>query len=207
LLLGLSIINDLKKQRKDWQESCDISRYIALCLDGNIYEYLMEQLGMDKTDKERRAKFKKQFFGKVFFNQNPKNDEPYFKEAKVFANCFAQVWQIVKQKKSRNYKNLAQGLQRTESELILNNVCKKLAQHKLDIRAITLHDAIFTTQANVDVVKKVLENEFQVIYQVIPKITIEDPRKNKKDPFGDYFEQLALDFLRSTREAIFNQSA
>jgi hypothetical protein len=207
LLLGLSIINDLEKQRKNWRESCDVSRYITLCLQGNIYEFLMEELGIDKSDQVLRNKFKKDFFGRVFFNENPKKDEPYFKQAQVFAECFAHVWKIVKQKKSRNYKDLAQGLQRTESDLILNNVCKKLAQHKLYMKAITLHDAIYTTQANVHVVKKILEQQFQTMYEVIPKITIEDPRKSKKDPLGDYFEQLALDFMQSNREAILSQSA
>ncbi|MBK8552799.1 MAG: hypothetical protein IPL53_17750 [Ignavibacteria bacterium] len=85
----------------------------------------MKETGVKKED---RQKFKKDFFGKIFFCNS--RDHYTYKEAKLFKKLFPNVYRIVGHYKKEDYTQLAISLQRAEADLMINKVCKRIAEER-----------------------------------------------------------------------------
>lgn len=171
----------------------DVKEYIQLCLDGVIYDVLMEQSGIKyPTDKELsimeekekhdyakiRKGFKQSVFEKIFFGNVPKNVEPRFKSAKAFRERFPTVWDVIIEIKSNKkdygenaHAQLAIKLQFKEQDIMILQAAKECLRK--DIPVLTLHDALYTTEEHIHEVCVVILNCFVKNYgeEVVPKLT------------------------------------
>lgn len=146
----------------------DIVLYERLTSEGIFYEYLMKEAGLKNKD---RQKFKKEFFGKVFFC---KSSYKYtYDEAKLFKKLFPNVYRIILHYKKEDYRQLAINLQRAEADLMINKVCKRIATERPDMFVCTIHDSILTTKENKSYICNVILNEFENNYDLKPSIKIE----------------------------------
>lgn len=146
----------------------DIGKYERLTSEGKFYEYLMKEAGLKNED---RQEFKKGFFGKVFFCNT--QDHYTFKEAKLFRKLFPNVYDVIIDYKKEDYKRLAINLQRAEANLMINKICKRIAEERPKIFVSTIHDSILTTEENKDYICNVILNEFENNFNLKPSIKIE----------------------------------
>jgi len=150
--------------------------YKNLTTKGIFYDYLMERFikGHEQYDyllddliiNEPRDIFKKIFFGRVFYCE----DKWITNEREEFKILFPHVSEIVTYYKKDNYKNLANSLQKLESDLIINHVVPRLSNQ--NIYCLTIHDSILTTPDKLETVKEIILNEFENQYGIVPTIKI-----------------------------------
>jgi hypothetical protein len=77
---------------------------------------------------------------KVFFGQNRDNS----KYDKLFSSLFPTIHNFIKlyKKEHNDYRILAYDLQKAESNLIFNNIIRKVMIFNPDIKIVTVHDSI-----------------------------------------------------------------
>jgi len=81
-------------------------------------------------------------------------------------------------------------LQRTESYLMLSNVCKKLSVDSPEVPFFTIHDSILTTTDNLDLVKKTIIDTISTITGKTVSVKVKDLNGNSgldENVVNDYF--------------------
>ncbi|MCI0716745.1 MAG: hypothetical protein L0Y77_10610 [Chlorobi bacterium] len=145
----------------------DVKRYIDLTSNGVLYEYLMQDLG--ECD---RQELKHKLFERVFYRDS-NNKKREFKEEKIFRSYFPTVTELIKEFKAENYKKLPIEMQRKESEIVLERIAMRILREFPECYFLTIHDSILTPQSNGNLVKSVMEEEFQKFCGIVPRIKIE----------------------------------
>jgi hypothetical protein len=138
----------------------DTQRYIKLCEQGKLYEFLAEKFGLDIQDEEARSAFKKSLFKTIFYGRNQAAEK--YQEWACFRSEFPTVAAFITAYKAKDYTALSIALQRLESEIMIEGVLGKIAQeHKpADFFALTIHDSITTTSDNAAYVERLMRQEF-----------------------------------------------
>lgn len=144
----------------------DALLYIELTQRGLLYEYLMQQEGICQ---DKRAEFKKTFFGGVFFCKN----RPVTKQARLFQSHFPSVYNVIFELKANDYRRLAHVLQRTESSLIVNRIARRCMNELPGVCVVTIHDSVLTTPDGVESVRRIMTEEFRRV-GLDPTIRVED---------------------------------
>ncbi len=130
-------------------QDSDIRIYKELTEKGEFYEYLMEKFGAN----EERSAFKVRFFSEVFYSEENDNEG-----RTRFNELFPRVAEIIAYYKKVNHRDLAIELQKIEAEIMVNSVVKRLMDNKIFV--LTIHDSILTTSENLELVKKIIWEEF-----------------------------------------------
>jgi hypothetical protein len=146
----------------------DLILYENLTSSGKFYEYLMEKSEIDSSE---RKKFKKDFFGKVFFSRN--NDNYEYTEKKIFKKHFPNVYKAIYYYKEKEHRDLPIALQKAEVYIIINTIVRRIATDNPEIFITTIHDSIMTTEDNIEYVKKVMLEEFENKYNLKPTLKVE----------------------------------
>ncbi len=144
----------------------DALLYVELTQRGLLYEYLMQQEG---TPQDKRAEFKKMFFGGVFFCKN----RPATKQARLFQAHFPSVYNVIFDLKANDYRRLAHVLQRTESSLMINRVARRCMAELPGVCVATIHDSVLTTPDGVGPVRRMMTQEFRRV-GLDPTIRVDD---------------------------------
>jgi hypothetical protein len=142
----------------DINDGMDLICYKHLVERGRLYDYMMEHAG--ETD---RSAFKEKFFRETFFGK---------KTSKLFCTLFPTVAAELLKIKSKDYRNLARIMQRTEAKLMITKICGRIMQEHPNIFISTIHDSILTTEENVSKIEKIISEEFGK-YGLSPTIRIE----------------------------------
>jgi hypothetical protein len=108
----------LRKHYADVAMPPDVQQYVELVQEGRFYEHLMDD---GRIPIERRGKFKKQFFGHVFFCKN----WPVTDAARIFDRQFPNVYSAICAMEDQDYTALAKNLQRAESDLMIGRVAER----------------------------------------------------------------------------------
>lgn len=130
----------------------DEQKYLALCEEGRLYEYLQEMLGIERMS---RKEFKRQFF-QVLFGANSYHTE--FRQ--LFRELFPQLSKVIHRHKRRKPQYLAQLMQWYESNFVIGTVCRRLMENHPEFPVLTIHDSILTTAPHAETVKSIIEQEF-----------------------------------------------
>ena len=165
---------------KDVAHKEDVVLYKELVETGEFYRYIKYVvLGEDDSicicnekkpqtveEKMEYNMFKIDFFSKIFFSTENKN----YKWRQLFDEAFPTVSAVITANKKDNYKDLALLLQRTESDIMINTVSRKLIENGND-EFFTIHDAIYTTKENVEIVYNVISDTYNNL-GIKPTLTI-----------------------------------
>lgn len=157
--------------------------YIEDAKNGVIYDRFLEVQPNDEFYEELRSEIKGDFFTCMF-------DKGYrMKFYEEFYEAYKlpfQLFEALKSVKGKyfKYKNgekvdmghgrLAVLLQRIESNLILDEICKKIYRTDKNIPLITVHDSIATLSQYKDFVKKTIEEELTEVIGFPPRIKEEN---------------------------------
>jgi hypothetical protein len=150
----------------------DVQQYVDLVQEGRFYEHLMSEGGIPV---ERRGKFKRQFFGHVFFCKN----RPVTDAARIFDRQFPNVYSAIWAMKEDDYTALAKNLQRAESDLMISRVAERCMNELPHAFIATIHDSILTTPDQAETILAIMREEFGQI-GLKPTIRVEHPRRPEK---------------------------
>jgi hypothetical protein len=134
----------------------DVRLYLRLVQDGLFYDHLMDAGGISA---EGRSRFKREFFGQVFFCRN----DPIKESARMFGDAFPNVYASIRSMKADDYCELAHRLQRAESDLMIGGVASRIVRELPDAWIATIHDSIVTTSGQAESVKAIMLEEFAKI--------------------------------------------
>jgi hypothetical protein len=173
-LVGLDVRNSqplvfallLRKELGSLDRYDDVRLYVELCQKGDFYEYLAGEWEIHDMD---RSTFKTQFFKLVFFAKS--SDIPAFV---AFCRGFPKVGEVVRRLKPEgNEAHLAQELQRAEANLILGQICTRLARTlPPEAPVFTIYDSLLTTPRWAETIRQTMLEEFAA-HDVTPTINFE----------------------------------
>jgi hypothetical protein len=125
------LIKDIETK---WVKEDEYNLFYTLTSSGKYYDYILNNSSLESKKDAKQATYK------VLFGRNYKNS----KADKIFSNLFPSIHHFIKlyKKDKGNYKTLAYGLQKSESNLIFNKIVKDIIEKYPEIRLITVHDSI-----------------------------------------------------------------
>jgi hypothetical protein len=163
------MLENLKKT----PNSVDINFYKKLVSDGKLYDELVIK-AKEQTIKQLsdRSKVKHAIFLLLFSNDKPWQSRPsQFK--RLFMSVFPSIWGLFKIIKRRHHNSLAIILQRIESYMVIDIICKKIARIDSNIPLYTIHDSIATTEEYSEIVNKVIYEKLTEYIGIPPTLKTE----------------------------------
>lgn len=136
----------------------ELKLFKSLTMSGDFYQYVIDKSGLQINKRDIKELIYKVLFGR---NYNTKSD-------RLFKKIFPTIHTFIKAYKTEegDYRKMAYGLQRAESNLIFNKIIKKIMELYPEIIIITVHDSIICSKKYKDVVEiifdKILKEEFEV---------------------------------------------
>lgn len=127
----------LKREYENKPVPNDVTKYIMECETGIFYKQVQSLI--DPTFTTDPTEFKISFFAKVFFSNGNRN----YKMIQHFSKEYPTVYShIALFKKQHSNKLLAVSMQKLESDIIINTICKQLYKDG-HTEFFTIHDAIY----------------------------------------------------------------
>lgn len=134
----------------------EIKLYRDLTMQGKFYEYCMKEF---KIDLSQRDDFKKVFFKTIFFSKVNDNYRHHY--SRMFEDLFPNIYKIILHYKKGDYKNLPISLQRSEADIMIKNVSKRIVHDYKGVFFLTIHDSIVCTEEYADKFYDIMMEELQ----------------------------------------------
>ena len=181
-----------------YERTCDFRQYRQLCIEGRIYEHIMERMGLGPQNQNERdkirGKIKELLFSSVLFSRlsvfgENKRFRDYFR--KDFPSVYAMFQTIkrldetilpelkeiirptgVKFKYPRSnyaYKLVSCLMQRAESAMMYQVVAPRLID--AGIKFITVHDSVIISPENEELTRQIITASFEDIGLPAPKLS------------------------------------
>jgi hypothetical protein len=147
----------------------DSKLYKELTESGKFYEFMAEKMNINIINEDTRSNFKKRLFGTLFFDKNHSYET---KEEITFKQYFPNLYQLIKEEKKVDYTDLANKLQKYESNFIIKHCINIIRQDKPDIFIATIHDSIVSHPENLDYIKEIMQGVMSNIFDLKPTFKI-----------------------------------
>lgn len=138
----------------------EIDMYRKATFAGKWYEELMPIFEADRDSC-------KEIWMCIAYSKN----KSYQNYKKPFKKAYPEIYKIIESIKSSDYKNFAVSLQKLESEIFIDKICKELVD--VDILPFTVHDALIVRKSDQDKTLQIMEDVFLEYLGDIPKISVE----------------------------------
>lgn len=153
----------------------DVTLFINQVKSGKFYEEFVRLLSKENLIpleiNDKRSYAKKVMFRTLF---SPNFHKSFSKEIQVFEKLYPNVFQNFSFLKSnKRYNTLACLLQRIESELILEIICKKISDKFPSVPIFTIHDSVVTTLENRKKVEDIMRSTLTEFIGYKPQLSIE----------------------------------
>jgi hypothetical protein len=135
-----------------------------------LYDYLLQR-ARDLSIKQlaSRDKIKDAVFKLIFLNDKKWRSKPSsFK--KLFVEVFPNIYGLFVIIKKKNYNSLAILLQRIESYIVIDVICREIAKINPDIPLFTIHDSIATTEECSELVCSIMKDKLKSFIGVSPTL-------------------------------------
>ncbi len=136
----------------------EIDRYGEITLSGAWYEFLMDLFKVDRDGA-------KKIWMQIAYSKN----SSYLPDKNTFASQFPLISKIIKDLKKQNHAKFAIELQRIESRIFIDEICKQLVA--MDIIPYTLHDGLLVPKINESTVYQVMCNVLEDNLGKVPVIS------------------------------------
>jgi hypothetical protein len=147
-----------------------VKEYIDMVNTGCFYEKINEKLYPEALFVKQKIK---EMIFTVFFSKNSFIKLPQAKTKIDFRDNFPEIYEIFRQIKVKNHTALAHILQRIESELIIQNVCKRISEERPDLPIFTIHDSVATIVGNEKYVSLIIKEETKRLTGLNVKLGLE----------------------------------
>jgi hypothetical protein len=136
----------------------DELQFLRLCEAGQFYQFVRE--GLRAIEFPLLGAFKPLFFEAIFFGKNRASCEGQKMLKELFADLFPTVDAVMRKLKRKDHAFLACLMQHYEACFMINAVCRRLMKNLPDAPVFTIHDSILTTEAYIETIKQIMEEEF-----------------------------------------------
>lgn len=147
----------------------ELDKYKTVVCKTGFYEFFATKLNFE-LDESNRSLFKKKIFGGVLFDKNRNYLSKY---EQIFKEEFPEIFNVIRNIKSKKYEEVAIMLQKTESKFIFSCIEELMFITNKRIELLTIHDSIVTVIGKEEVVKKVMEEQFEKVYSIKAKLKID----------------------------------
>ena len=154
----------------------EVIKYVQMAKSGNFYEKLSKSM-FPKQD-FNRGEMKKLTY-KVFFSSNKSIQGMNNFTKKQFKIKFKEIYKMFAAIKRKNHRALSHILQRIESEIMIQNVCKRISLEQPSLPIFTIHDSVLTTDGNQEYVIKIIKEEAFKLTGLKVSLGIEILNQNK----------------------------
>ena len=134
----------------------EVKQYLRMAKSGNFYQELSKAMYPKQAFDKGRMK---ELTYKVFFSSNRSIQGMNNWTKKQFEWKFKWIYKMFAAIKRKNHRALSHILQRIESEIMIQNVCKRISLEHPTLPIYTIHDSVLTTDGNQEYVIKVIEEE------------------------------------------------
>ena len=164
IMLGLS---------SEIQYSIEFQEYKKLVASGGIYEFFEDKLSY--TPKLLKQGFSKRDLVKyrMMLCLYSKNGGHSCGMKSAFKTHFPKLYTLICKLKNEKHNTLALLLQRIESYLILDVICKRISDEKPNLPIFTIHDCIVTTVGNENYVSNIIKEEMEKVVGIAPMVSLE----------------------------------
>ncbi|MEW4453070.1 hypothetical protein AB1L30_10370 [Bremerella sp. JC817] len=135
----------------------DPLKYLMLCEEGRIYEYMAQAVGIDISDSAARGSFKEQVYSELLYAKWRDSKNPL---VVAFQAEFPSLFEMIRQVNYRDHRRLAQWMQRVEARLVIDGVVAKFAEERPDAFILTIHDSVLTKPDDAKYVGDLFRQEF-----------------------------------------------
>lgn len=134
----------------------EVNKYLRMAKSGKFYEQLSKAM-YPKEDFDKGIM--KELTFKVFFSNNKSIQGMSNWTKKQFKWKFNGIYKMFAAIKRKNHRALSHILQRIESEIMIQNVCKRISVEHPELPIFSIHDSVLTTDGNQKYVEKIIEDE------------------------------------------------
>lgn len=135
-----------------------IQTYID-CVTGDFYQHIEDLFKPRYPDRfNERENIKKEVM-RILYVEPWRDHLDFYMPCKTFEHHFPSVYRLFTKIKEVDHSYLPTILQRIESFLFLEVICKRIHEQHPDIPLFTIHDCILTTKGNEGTVKAIIEEE------------------------------------------------
>ena len=152
-------------------DSKGIERYIKLVVDGKFYEYIEKESNKLGEKIEGRKAIKQMVFF-MLFSSNGQHSEGKTMFKKIFPEVY-KVFAEIKKGDNEEYKFLSILLQRIESYLFIDVICKRIAIEYPEALIITIHDSVATTYEYESIISDIISEELELSTGYKPQLKVE----------------------------------
>ena len=165
----------LKKYYRNGNEALksEIKKYYITTVSGNWYEELCDIFKLDSNCDDDRDKAKK-IWMKIAYSEN--GDYRILKNK--FKKRYPKINSLIEKIKTKYYKKFAIQLQKTESSIFINEICKTLVEK--NIMPYSIHDGVLVSKEHQDATYNVMIEILNYHLGSIPTISIDDKKVNHK---------------------------
>lgn len=154
-------------------KEAEIERFKQSPFDQDFYSYVLRnELGREPAEEEREV-LKKKTMQFLFFNKSAARDKG---ELLYFRRQFPRIDNIITQFLNIiGSKRFSYLLQRTESYLVLEKVCKEFHHRHPEAPIFTIHDSVMTTAEYSDDLNQLMYDTLLSITGIVPGLKMEEP--------------------------------
>ncbi len=177
-----------------YSRTCDFGHYRQLCIEGRLYEFILERMELNPKDEKERDKIKVHLFSSVLFSRlsvtgEKKKFRDYFR--KEFPSVHAMFQTIkrlnettlpglkevirptgvkFKYPKSNNaYKLVSCLMQRAESAMMYQVIAPRLID--AGIKFVTIHDSVIISPENEPLTRQIIKASFEDVGIPAPQLS------------------------------------
>lgn len=168
------IITLLKTSESCFHEEFSVNKYAKLVLDGTFYEHILENFKVVFPHRfNNRENVKKEVL-RILYVPNDRVHWEFYLPCLRFRELFDAVFQLFYLVKEVQDNYLPIILQRIESFMVIDIICKRISVEHPEIPFFTIHDNIITTKGNEAIVMEIMNAEIKKWIGEKPKLDCKD---------------------------------
>lgn len=134
----------------------EVKLFLKMAKSGNFYQELSKAM---YPKRKFNKSIMKELTYKVFFSSNRSIQGMNNWTKREFKMKFKGIYKMFAAIKRKNHRALSHILQRIESEIMIQNACKRISIEQPDLPIFSIHDSIITTDGDQGYVERVIKEE------------------------------------------------
>ena len=151
----------------------EFQEYKKLVSSGGIYEFFEDKLTVNNEDLNKGLTKRDIIKYRMMLCLYSKNGGYSGGIKSTFRQHFPKLYALICKLKAKKHNTLALLLQRIESYLILDVICKRISLEKPDLPIFTIHDCIATTVGNEQYVSNIIMEEMEKFVGIAPRVSFD----------------------------------
>ncbi|RXG30657.1 hypothetical protein [Leeuwenhoekiella marinoflava] len=151
-------LQELKEKASD-RLKIEIDKYFEITINGGWYEKLSEVFECDRETAKKNWML-------IAYSKN----KDCRKLKNKFKKSFPEIFKVIENKKRRDYKQFSIGLQKIESNIFIDVICKRLVEN--GVLPLSIHDGVLVDKKQTEPTYQIMTDSLSEYIGAIPVIDI-----------------------------------